>query len=175
MKKYSIIVGILFFVIVITLGFNTQLFALSETKLQIESMAFKNNEFIPTKYTRFGENINPPLRISNIPDATKSLVLIVDDPDAPSKTWVHWVVFNIPVVDVIEEKSAPGIQGKNDFGNNQYDGPQPPSGTHRYFFKLYALDIMLSLADGSTKEMVLVAMEENVIAQAQLVGLYKNE
>ncbi len=144
----------------------------SRPKMEIRTSAFRNNKMMPAKYTRFGANVNPPLLIKNIPENTKSLALIVDDPDAPSKTWVHWVLFNIPVSESIKENSAPGIQGKNDFGNNKYDGPQPPSGTHRYFFTIYALNTTLSLAPGSTKEMLLAAMEGCILEKATMVGLY---
>jgi Raf kinase inhibitor-like YbhB/YbcL family protein len=141
-------------------------------KMEIRTSAFRNNKMMPAKYTRFGANVNPPLTIKNIPEGTKSLALIVDDPDAPAKTWVHWVLFDVPVTNSIQENSAPGIQGRNDFDNNKYDGPQPPSGIHRYFFTVYALNTKLSLAQGSTKEMVLAAMEGCILDKANLVGLY---
>jgi hypothetical protein len=141
-------------------------------KMEIRTSAFRNNQRMPAKYTRFGANVNPPITIKNIPEGTKSLALIVDDPDAPAKTWVHWVLFDIPVTNSIKENSTPGIQGRNDFDNNKYDGPQPPSGIHRYFFTIYALNTKLSLAQGSTKEMVLAAMEGCILDKANLVGLY---
>ena len=124
----------------------------SQGKLELTSSAFKNNEMIPSKYTCQGEDINPELEIKNIPDGTKSLVLIVDDPDAPMGTWVHWVVFNIPnTVEKIKENSMPGVGGINNFGKLNYGGPCPPSGTHRYFFKLYALDTLLAHKENASK------------------------
>src|SRR3989338_10190656 len=105
----------------------------------------------PKKYTGEGEVKTPPLAIGSIPEGTKSLALIVDDPDAPMGTWVHWVVYDIPMVSKIAEHTIPGTQGYNDFRRNDYGGPCPPSGTHRYFFKLYALDKKLGLKEGVKK------------------------
>jgi len=132
---------------------------------------------MPTKYTCDGENINPPLELSGISKETKSLVLIMDDPDAPSKTWVHWVVYNIdPSTTKIEEDSAPGgIQGMTDFGKLGYGGPCPPSGTHRYFFKLYALDTILDAPSSLTKQQVLEKVRDHVIEEAEIVGLYSRQ
>lgn len=141
--------------------------------IQITSPAFKNNETIPKKYTCQGEDINPPLEISGIPDGAKSLALIVDDPDAPGKTWVHWVVYDIPVTSQIAEDSVPGKQGHNDFMRNDWGGPCPPSGTHRYFFKIYALDTALNLKDGVTKKEIEKAIQSHILDQAELIGLYK--
>src|SRR3989338_8906514 len=139
----------------------------------ITSAAFKHNSKIPGKYTCDGENINPPLEFSEIPKETKSLVLIVDDPDAPSKTWVHWVLYGIdPSTAKIKENSASGIQGKTDFGKPGYGGPWPPSGRHRYFFKLYALDTILDVPNGLTKQQVLEKVRDRVIEETELVGLY---
>ncbi len=142
--------------------------------MTITSAAFKHNSKIPSKYTCDGENINPPLEFSDIPKEARSLVLIVDDPDAPSKTWVHWVVYNIePSTTRIKEDSVPGgIQGITDFGKLGYGGPCPPSGTHRYFFKLYALDTILDVPGGLTKQQVLEKVRDRVIEEAELVGLY---
>ncbi|MBN1492607.1 MAG: YbhB/YbcL family Raf kinase inhibitor-like protein [Candidatus Omnitrophica bacterium] len=140
--------------------------------MELSSKAFYNNKVMSQRYTRFGANVNPPLTIKNIPEGTTSLALIVDDPDAPAKTWVHWVMFNIPVTDEIKERGTPGVQGKNDFGNNKYDGPQPPSGTHRYVFTLYALNTTLDLPEGTTKEELLAAMRGAILQKAQLIGLY---
>jgi Raf kinase inhibitor-like YbhB/YbcL family protein len=140
--------------------------------MKITSTAFKGGDRIPSKYTCDGENCNPDLHIEEIPAKTASLALIVDDPDAPGGTWVHWVVFGIPVSENIGEKSVPGTQGRNDFGRLAYGGPCPPSGTHRYFFKLYALDTKLALAEGADKRGLEKAMEGHVLAKAELVGLY---
>lgn len=146
--------------------------------MRIESMAFKNNEMIPRKYTCDGENINPPLLISDVPENTKSLVLIVDDPDAPSGTWIHWTVWNIgPEVTEIPENSIPegAVEGMTDSGRPGYGGPCPPSGTHRYFFKLFALDINLDLSPSVRAEDIKKEMEASILAKAQLVGLYSRQ
>ena len=127
---------------------------------------------IPRKYTCDGENVNPPLYVREVPKETKSLVLIVDDPDAPSGTWEHWNVWNIPPTKRIEENSIPGVEGINDFGKHAYGGPCPPSGTHRYFFKVYALDNMLSLQVHSRKKDIEEAMKDHVLAKGELVGVY---
>ncbi len=146
-----------------------------QLSMKITSPAFENNQSIPPKYTCNGENINPPLEFSDVPPDTKSLVLIVDDPDAPMGTWVHWVIYNIdPSVRTIEENSIPqnGIQVNTSFGKPGYGGPCPPSGTHRYFFKLYALNKMLTLDENPSKQTVENAMKDSIIAKAELVGLY---
>lgn len=121
--------------------------------MKISSSAFGNNEYIPSKYTCDGENINPSLEFSGVPDS-QSLVLIMDDPDAPMGTWVHWIIWNIDSKTTgIKENSVPigAIQGKNSSATNKYIGPCPPSGTHRYFFKLYSLDVKLDLAPDTDK------------------------
>lgn len=143
--------------------------------MKITSREFKNNEKIPSKYTCEGEDVNPPLDFSGVPEDAKSLALIVDDPDAPAKTWVHWVVFNIPPdVTEIDEDTVPedALLGRTDFGNKSYGGPCPPSGTHRYFFKLYALDSMLDLESGASKQDVLDAMNGRIIEKAELIGIF---
>lgn len=127
---------------------------------------------IPVKYTCSGENINPEISISGIPAETKSLALIMDDPDAPSGDFVHWVMWNILTDGKISENSAPGVQGVNDFGENKYGGPCPPSGTHHYHFKIYALDTKLELPTETDKQGLLKAMEGHVLASGELVGLY---
>lgn len=146
--------------------------------MKITSVAFQNNTKIPSKYTCDGENINPPLEFVDVPNNTKSLVLIVDDPDAPSKTWVHWVVYNInPDVTEVEENSIPegGIEGMTDFGKPGYGGPCPPSGTHRYFFKLYALDATFDIPQNATKQMVEEKMEGHILDKAEFIGFYSRE
>lgn len=143
--------------------------------MKIISPSFEHNQNIPSKYTCDGKNVNPPLKFVDIPSNAKSLVLIVDDPDAPSKTWVHWVVFNIdPKASGIEENSKPTtrIEGMTDFGRTGWGGPCPPSGTHRYFFKLYALDSVLNLTSGSGKKEVEDAMKGHVLVSSELIGLY---
>lgn len=143
--------------------------------MELTSPAFKNNEFIPVKYTCKGQDINPQLDISGLPEKTKSLSLIVDDPDAPIGTWVHWVVFNIPVVGQIKENSVPGKLGITNSGKRDFHGPCPPSGTHRYFFKLYALDTELNLKEGISKGALEKAMQGHILGRAELVGLYKKD
>lgn len=145
------------------------------TEINIESTAFNNNEDIPAKYTCDGDNINPELVFSEIPSDAVSLVLIVDDPDAPGGTWVHWTVWNIdPGTTGIPENSVPGgsVEGNTDFGVPGYGGPCPPSGTHRYFFKLYALDTILDLATTATASDIENAMQGHVLGSAELIGLY---
>jgi len=140
--------------------------------LRVTSPAFTNNGLIPREYTCDGNDVNPPISIEGIPEGTKSIVLIVDDPDAPRGTWDHWIVWNILPGQKIEEKSVPGIEGFNDFGRRSYGGPCPPSGTHRYFFKVYALDTTLNLSSNSRKKDVEKAMAGHILAQGQIVGLY---
>ena len=147
-------------------------------ELKITSNVFKHSAMIPSNYTCDGDDVNPPLIIENIPETTKTLVLIVDDPDAPAGTWVHWVVWNIPVSSTtmkIKEYSKPGTQGINDFKEHNYRGPCPPSGTHRYFFKVYALDKELSLSVNSTKKDVEEAMQGHILAEGELIGIYTKE
>jgi Raf kinase inhibitor-like YbhB/YbcL family protein len=141
--------------------------------LRITSPVFVDNGFIPTKYTCDGEDINPPLNIEGIPEDAKSLVLIVDDPDAPMGTWDHWIVWNIVPTREIKENTIPGTEGFNDFRKHSYGGPCPPSGTHRYFFKIYALNTKLDLNPNSRKKDVERAMEENILAKGEIIGLYK--
>lgn len=141
--------------------------------MKIASPEFGHIENIPLKFTCEGIDVNPTLEISNVPEGTQALALIVDDPDAPAGTWVHWVVYDMPVLSRIEEDSVPGRQAVNDFKTTAYGGPCPPSGTHRYFFKLYALDTKLDLPDGSSKADVEKAMEGHVLERAELIGLYK--
>ena len=141
--------------------------------MKITSPEFENNGFIPREYTCKGPDINPALDFEDVPKEAQSLALVVDDPDAPMGTWVHWVVFDMPVVDRIGKDSIPGRQGINDFGKENYGGPCPPSGTHRYFFKIYALDKMLNLNEGISKKDLERAMDGHILAKAQLIGLYK--
>lgn len=141
--------------------------------LKVTSRAFSRKGMIPAQYTCDGEDINPPLDLGPVPAEAKSLVLIVEDPDAPAGTWLHWLVWNIPVTHHLHEQEIPGEQGLNDFGRNTYGGPCPPSGTHRYFFKVYALDDLIDLPDGSTRREVEDAMRDHILAYGELVGLYK--
>jgi len=146
--------------------------------LNLSSSAFKHNGSIPSKYTCDGADINPPLMIDNVPTTAKALALIVDDPDAPAGTWVHWVMWNINLsTKDIKENSVPqgAEQGVNDFRKRYYGGPCPPSGTHRYFFKLYALDSTLTLGTNTGKDALEKAMKGHILAQCELIGLYKRK
>jgi len=148
--------------------------------MTIISPAFSEGETIPVQYTCDGNDISPPLTWSDPPDGTVSFALISDDPDAPMGTWVHWVVYDIPadvsgLPENVPEKPAldnGAVQGVNDFGSIGYGGPCPPSGIHRYYFKLYAIDAKLGLKSGAAKDMVLEAMRGHVLAEAQLMGRY---
>ena len=141
--------------------------------LNIHSDAFKDRAFIPSKYTCDGQNINPPLYVRNIPGGTQSFVLLVEDPDGPIGPWIHWVVWNINPSGVIKEKSIPGIEGMNDFRKHHYGGPCPPSGLHRYIFKMYALDTMLSLGTAASFLELEKAMTPHIIGYGEIIGLYK--
>jgi len=149
--------------------------------LELKSIAFGNNQRIPQEYTCQGKGISPPLTWENIPEGTKSFVLINDDPDAPVGTWVHWVIYNIPsnIKQLKEGMSSDGVleggilQGVNDFGRTGYGGPCPPPGAvHRYFFKLYAVDIMLELPAAVEKSKVEEAIQGHILADTELIGLY---
>jgi Raf kinase inhibitor-like YbhB/YbcL family protein len=148
------------------------------SNLKITSQAFSHSGDIPAKYTCDGLDVNPPLTIEEIPPETTSLALIVEDPDAPSGTWVHWIVWNIsPATREIKEHSLPsGAQeGMNDFRKHGYGGPCPPSGTHRYFFKLYALNTTLSLSVNATRSTLENAMKDRILSQTEFMGLYKRK
>lgn len=162
--------GLLFFTLLLARAFAGQE---GGSGMKIISPEFENNGFIPKQFTCQGGDINPILEIEDIPQEAQSLSLIMDDPDAPMGTWIHWVVFDIPIIKRIEKNTIPGRQGINDFGRNNYGGPCPPSGTHRYFFKIYALDKKLNLKEGIHKKDLERAMQGHILAQAQLVGLYK--
>ncbi len=147
--------------------------------MKLSSEAFEHNGSIPPKYTCVGLDISPPLSLSNAPSEAKSLALIMDDPDVPKKLradgmWVHWVLYNMdPKTHSLPEGVADlGTIGKNTGGLNRYMGPCPPDGEHRYFFKLYALDTMLKLSEGATKEELLEAMEGHILAQCELMGRF---
>jgi len=140
----------------------------------VRSPAFNHEELIPSKYTCDGEDMSPPLAIDGIPIGTVSLALVVDDPDAPGKTWDHWVLFNVPATTTRFGEGAEkiGTGGNNSWGKPSYGGPCPPSGEHRYLFKVYALDTMLDLAPGAFKEDVMGAMEGHVLESTTLMGRY---
>jgi Raf kinase inhibitor-like YbhB/YbcL family protein len=142
--------------------------------MKLTSSAFEQGKAIPKKYTCDGEDINPPLKIEGVPEGTKSLALIVDDPDAPRGVFAHWIVWNIdPKISQIEENSKPGIEGINDFGKNSYGGPCPPSGTHHYHFKISALDTLLDLPSTSKKSDLEKAIESHILDWAELIGTYQ--
>ena len=151
--------------------------------MKLESSAFANDGNVPSKYTCDGSDVSPPLAWSGVPDGTKSFALIADDPDAPMGTWVHWVVWNIPPSSTNLDESMPADrrlddgtrQGINDFRKSGYGGPCPPGGTHRYFFKLYALDTEISLGDRAGKQDLEGAMKDHILAEAQLMGRYERK
>ena len=144
--------------------------------LTITSPAFANQTKIPAQYTCNGKNDSPQLNWQGAPAGTKSYVLIMDDPDAPNGTWVHWVLFNLPAnlnqLALAAELPDGAISGKNSWDQTGYGGPCPPNGTHRYFFKLYALDTILTINSSVTKADVLNAMQNHILANCELVGLY---
>ena len=148
--------------------------------MDLKSPAFDAGGMIPSRFTCDGADVSPPLEWSPGPEGTRSYALICDDPDAPMETWVHWVVYDLPTAitrlpeDVPPEKNllSGGVQGTNDFHRIGYGGPCPPGGTHRYFFKVYALDTRLHLEPGATKEQLVKAMKGHVLAEAQLMGTY---
>jgi len=143
--------------------------------MKVASPEFKNSAYMPQRFSCDGDGVNPALDIEGIPREAKSLALIVDDPDAPIGTYVHWVVFDIPVIARIEENSVPGKQGINTSGRNDYVSPCPPKGTHRYFFKIYALDTMLNLEENISKGALEKAMQGHILGQAQTIGLCKRK
>ncbi|MCW3127691.1 MAG: Phospholipid-binding protein [Bacteroidetes bacterium] len=152
------------------------LMLLNKTSITISSPAFSNNGNIPAQYTCEGKNINPAIQIGTVPKETKSLTLIVDDPDADKGVITHWVAWNIdPATSKIEENSKPGIQGKNEKGELGYMGPCPATGMHHYYFKVYALDKKLDLKAGASKAEVLNAINGHILAEGELVGLYQKK
>ena len=174
MKMGRIIFGLIILIggifLVIFLFFKTKKMAIN-----ITSPAFQNGQNIPQQYGCHGKNINPPLLISDVPAEATSLVLIVDDPDAPGGTWNHWLVWNInPRQEKIGENSSPqgAITGTSDFGKAAYGGPCPPSGVHRYFFRLYALNSLLNLSSTAKRGDLNRAMEGKIIGQGELMGRY---
>ncbi|MBS1271579.1 MAG: hypothetical protein MAGBODY4_00711 [Candidatus Marinimicrobia bacterium] len=151
--------------------------------IKLTSSAFEQGGMIPVKHTCDGEDVSPPLSWSGIPDSAESLALIADDPDAPGQTWVHWVLFNLlaEVTSLDENLSTEAtlengaIQGITDFGSHGYGGPCPPGGTHRYFFKIYALDTTLNLDSNTRKSDVVKAMDGHILAKGELVGKYSRQ
>lgn len=175
-KRLFLGAHILFSIIFVSASFiwaDAENYKSEEANMRLISPEFGNSEFIPRKFTCEGEDISPALIIEQMPASAKSLALIVDDPDAPMGMWVHWVVYNIPIISRIDQGSIPGEQGINDFGRKDYGGPCPPSGTHRYFFKIYALDKELNLKAGLSKKELEKEMQGHILEKAELVGLYK--
>ena len=143
--------------------------------MRIMSQAFKDGEKIPDKYSKYGENRIPPMHLEDIPEKARSLALIVDDPDAPNGTFNHWLLFNMdPRIRDIKEDCVPvmATQGRNDFGEVEYDGPKPPSGEHRYFFKAYALDLVLPLSRGVKRQELEGEINGHILESASLMGKY---
>ena len=145
----------------------------NDNQIQIISTVFSHKGHIPPQYTCEGDNFNPPLTFRNIPENTKTLALIMEDPDAPKAVFDHWIVWNIPTNEAIAERNNAGISGTNSFGKTGYGGPCPPTGVHRYFFRVYALDCELDLSAGAIKQDLLNAMEGHVLASGELMGLYQ--
>lgn len=147
-----------------------------ERAMNLTSAAFSQGQSIPVKFSCKGRDVSPALAWDEPPAGTQSFALIMDDPDAPMGTWVHWVLFNIPAsTRALAENfqpAAPIVTGKNSWGKNSYGGPCPPSGTHRYFFKLYALDTLLDLSPSADKKSLLAALEGHSLAQAELMGTF---
>jgi hypothetical protein len=185
MMKKNICAIIILTVSTLFLGFPHDAFSAKKgaSKMQITSSAFTEGSMIPAKYTCDGKDISPPLEWKNAPAGTKSFALISDDPDAPVGTWVHWVAYNIPAnITKLDEDVKPekefkdGMrQGSNSWPRIGYGVPCPPSSTHRYYFKLYALDTVLDMKPAATKAEVLHAMKGHVLAEAQLMGKYKRQ
>ena len=152
-------------------------FAAGGAKMKITSSAFQEGGNIPSKFTCDGADSSPPLQIAEIPSGAKSLALIVDDPDAPSGLFTHWMVWNIsPQTNTIAEGSTPkGVHGTNDFGKSGYGGPCPPSGTHRYYFRIFALDSELNLPPATKRSQLAAAMKGHVVAQGELMGRYAKQ
>jgi Raf kinase inhibitor-like YbhB/YbcL family protein len=144
-------------------------------QLTLSSSAFESEGEIPVKFTCEGDGVNPPLTIVGIPEGTKSLALIVEDVDAPGGVFDHWIAWNIQPSFRIDENSVPGIGGKNSTGKTGYHGPCPPSGSHRYYFHVYALDTDLDLETGESKEVVQEGMASHILAEATLMGRYGRE
>src|SRR5258705_3953650 len=143
--------------------------------LAVQSVAFANNGHIPSKYTCEGEDINPPIEINDIPGETKSLAIIVEDPDAPGGVFTHWLLWNISPSEEIAENTNQGVSGINDFGKTGYGGPCPPSGAHHYYFKIYALDKELNITAGENKNALLEGMNGHIVATGELMGRYKKK
>jgi len=179
MKKIPLLI-ITFFIFLFYIFLQISIAEVKAMDLEVRSNAFKYGGYIPSKYTCDGDNVSPQLSWSKGPNGTKSYAIIADDPDAPMGTWVHWVIYNIPenITSLPEALSDDkqldfgALQGKNDFRRIGYGGPCPPGGTHRYYFKVYALDTVLDVDPGLTKRQLLKAMEGHILAKGELMGKY---
>jgi Raf kinase inhibitor-like YbhB/YbcL family protein len=154
-----------FFIFILSIWFQTP-------TLTITSPDFEHEGEIPVRFTCEGDDANPALNIAGIPEGTKSLAIIVEDPDLPLASFNHWVVWNIPPQETIAAGSVPGVQGYSSLGKTSYLGPCPPGGTHRYFFKVYALNSMLDIDPDTNKKKVEAAMEAHILAKGELMGWY---
>jgi Raf kinase inhibitor-like YbhB/YbcL family protein len=152
---------------------SVSLFATAVVLLQVSSPSFNNNDYIPAKFSCEGDNTSPAINVQNIPPKTVSLAIVVEDPDAPQGTVTHWVAWNIDPSGKISEKDKEGVPGKNTRGKNEYMGPCPPSGVHHYHFTVYALDAKMDLPEGSSKEELRASMQNHIIGQGELIGLYQ--
>ena len=180
MKKIIIPIFVLLFILIITFYFNKSGFKKEETnkeisqKIIVESV-FKEGEMIPAKYTCDGFNTNPPLTLKNLPRETKSLVIIVEDVDAPQGIFTHWLAWNIEPTENLPEEYQPPNEGLNDFGKINYGGPCPPpnSKPHRYFFKVLAINSLLNFPNGTKKEEILSSLKGKILAEGEIMGLYQ--
>jgi Raf kinase inhibitor-like YbhB/YbcL family protein len=178
MKRCSSVMVLIGFAIILAASNGAGQESGTAKPLKVTSPAYENNKTIPSKYGCDGVNVNPAIRIENVPPGTKSLALLFDDKDAPRKTYVHWILWNIdPSVKEIQENSVPegAVQGLNDFKKNTYGGPCPPTRPHRYALIVYALDVRLNLDPKSGKAELEKALEGHIIAQGQLMGVYRRE
>lgn len=175
--KQALLVAFIVIVIVVSVGFGVLGYVnrepafkngTAQTTLTVSSPAFENGAAIPNKYTAMGENVNPPLTVSGIPDGTQSLVVVVRDPIAPMFSWIHWVAWNLPVANITENTAA-GVQGTNSWNRNGYGGPDP-MGTRTYIFTVYALDETISLDANSGVSSVFRAMDNHVLAKGEITG-----
>ena len=182
MKNKKVFTGVIFLCLVFVILFlilSKPIMKNTENKfaLLVESSAFKDNELMPAKFTCDGNGTNPPVKISNIPSEAKTLSLIMEDPDAPSGTFIHWVKWNIPVLsssfEIKENEEPAGISGSGTIRNLKYIAPCPPSGIHRYIFNFYALDEAVDLKQGSQASDLMESMKNHILAEGKLIGLYK--
>lgn len=181
-KRFYIVILMFFPLFYFVNGGNKVCSAANKNKIKITSSAFKNGKLIPNKYACDGDDVSPPISWSSVPDGTESIAIITDDPDAPGGTFVHWVIYDIPgdITELSEEISSDDAledgtqQGTNDFGNIGYNGPCPPKGTHRYYFKIYALDKETGIDPGATKEDLVNAMKGHILGEGKLMGKYKS-